>query len=305
MNTSRQGIYLVLLAATLWGSSGVCAQYLFEKYHFSAGGITMLRLLAAGLVLTMLGILQGNHPLAMFRESVTFRRLLIFSVFGTLLVQLSFLITIQKTNAATATVLQFLAPVVLVLYTVFSKRTLPGLMILIAVLTSLAGTVLMVTQGNLASLQLPLWGIIWGLISAGAAAFNSAYSSALIRQFGTLPVVGISMLIAGCCLMPLCLPGLHLRQLDTAGWLALGYLILVGTAITFSLFLRGAFLTGSQNASILSCAEPLSSTVLSVLLLGVSFGVAEWAGSLLIILSVIFISVAPDKQRAKTTLTEL
>ena len=305
MNTSRQGIYLVLLAATLWGSSGVCAQYLFESYHFSAGGMTMLRLLTAGLLLTLLGILQGNHPLAMFREATSFKRLLIFSVFGTLLVQLSFLITIQKTNAATATVLQFLAPVVLVLYTMFSKRTLPGLMTFIAVLTSLAGTVLMATHGDLSSLQLPVWGLIWGLISAGAAAFNSSYSSKLIRQFGTLPVVGISMLIAGGCLIPFCLPGLHLGQLDTTGWLALGYLVLVGTALTFSLFLKGAFLTGSQNASILSCAEPLSSTILSVLMLGVSFGVAEWTGSLLIILSVIFITLAPDKQRAKTTLTEL
>ncbi|GAA0493131.1 hypothetical protein GCM10009413_30720 [Tatumella punctata] len=106
MNTSRQGIYLVLLAATLWGSSGVAAQYLFENYLFSAGGITMIRLIAAGLLLSILGVLQGNHPLAMFRQRQALLKLIIFSLFGTLMVQLSFLMTIEKTNAATATVLQ-------------------------------------------------------------------------------------------------------------------------------------------------------------------------------------------------------
>ena len=105
MNTSRQGVYLVLLAATLWGSSGVSAQYLFRSYALSPGAVTMIRLLFSGLILTALGLLQGSQPGKMFRERSTVIRLIIFSLFGTLMIQLSFLITIEKTNAATATVL--------------------------------------------------------------------------------------------------------------------------------------------------------------------------------------------------------
>ena len=265
----------------------------------------MIRLLSSGLILTLLGLFQGNQPVKMFRERPTMIRLIIFSLFGTLMLQLSFLNTIEKTNAATATVLQFLAPVVLVLYTVVVRRKLPGMMICIAVLTSLAGTVLMATQGDLTSLQLSVSGLIWGLISACAAAFNAGYSSDLIRRFGTLPVVGISMLIAGGVLVPFYLPGLDLHMLDTAGWFALGYLVLIGTALTFSLFLKGAHLTGSQNASILSCAEPLSSAFLSVILLGVPFGFPEWTGSLLILFSVVLITLAPDRNRSARQLTEL
>lgn len=305
MNTSRQGVYLVLLAATLWGSSGVSAQYLFRSYALSPGAVTMIRLLFSGLILTALGLLQGSQPGKMFRERSTVIRLIIFSVFGTLMVQLSFLITIEKTNAATATVLQFLAPVVLVLYTVVIRRKLPGMMICIAVLASLAGTLLMATKGHLTSIQLSVSGLIWGLISACAAAFNAGYSSELIRRFGTLSVTGISMLIAGVALVPFYLPGLDLRMLGISGGLALGYLVLIGTALTFSLFLKGAYLTGSQNASILSCAEPLSSAFLSVILLGVPFGLPEWTGSLLILFSVVLISLAPDPNRSARRLTEL
>ena len=43
---------------------------------------------------------------------------------------------------------------------------------------------------------------------------------------------------------------------------------MIGTALTFSLYLKGAQMIGGPKASILSCAEPLSSALLSVVLLG-------------------------------------
>ncbi|MCH1623346.1 DMT family transporter, partial [Enterobacter hormaechei] len=39
------------------------------------------------------------------------------------------------------------------------------------------------------------------------------------------------------------------------------YLVVIGTALTFSLYLKGAQMIGGPKASILSCAEPLSSAL--------------------------------------------
>lgn len=69
------------------------------------------------------------------------------------------------------------------------------------------------------------------------------------------------------------------------------YLVIVGTAMTFSLYLTGAQMIGGQKASILSCAEPLSSALLSVLLLGITFTLPDWLGSLFIIFSVLLIAL--------------
>jgi drug/metabolite transporter (DMT)-like permease len=63
------------------------------------------------------------------------------------------------------------------------------------------------------------------------------------------------------------------------------------TSLTFSLYLKGAQMIGGPKASVLSCAEPLSSALLSVLLLGVSFAVPDWIGTLLILSSVVLISL--------------
>ncbi|MGS9179420.1 EamA family transporter, partial [Salmonella enterica subsp. enterica serovar Infantis] len=58
--------------------------------------------------------------------------------------------------------------------------------------------------------------------------------------------------------------------------LALFYLVVIGTSLTFSLYLKVAQLIGGPKASILIFADPLSSALLSLLLLGISITLPEW-----------------------------
>lgn len=51
MGSTRKGMLNVLIAAVLWGSSGVCAQYIMEQSRMSSQFLTMIRLLFAGLIL--------------------------------------------------------------------------------------------------------------------------------------------------------------------------------------------------------------------------------------------------------------
>lgn len=140
--------------------------------------------------------------------------------------------------------------------------------------------------------------LFWGIASAFAAAFYTTYPSTLIARYGTLPVVGWSMLIGGLILLPF-----YARQgtnfvVNGSLILAFFYLVVIGTSLTFSLYLKGAQLIGGPKASILSCAEPLSSALLSLLLLGITFTLPDWLGTLLILSSVILISM-DSRRRAR------
>ena len=73
--------------------------------------------------------------------------------------------------------------------------------------------------------------------------------------------------------------------------LAFFYLVVIGTSLTFSLYLNGAQKIGGAKAGILSCAEPLSSALLSLLLLGITFTLPDWLGTLLILASVVLIAI--------------
>ncbi|KWV98484.1 carboxylate/amino acid/amine transporter [Escherichia fergusonii] len=291
MSSSRKGMLNVLIAAVLWGSSGVCAQYIMEQSQMSSQFLTMTRLIFAGFILLTLSFVNGDKVFSVLQNRHDALRLLIFSIVGALTVQLTFLLTIEKSNAATATVLQFLSPTIIVAWFAIARKARPGILVLTAIFTSLIGTFLLVTHGDPTSLSISPAALFWGIASAFAAAFYTTYPSTLIARYGTLPIVGWSMLLGGLILLPFyARQGTHF-MVNGSLILAFFYLVVIGTAVTFSLYLKGAQLIGGPKASILSCAEPLSSAFLSLLLLGITFTVPDWLGTLLILSSVILISM--------------
>ncbi|WP_297197781.1 EamA family transporter [uncultured Pluralibacter sp.] len=296
MGSTRKGMLNVLIAAVLWGSSGVCAQYIMEQSQISSPFLTMVRLIFAGFILLMLGFVHGDKIFRILKNRRDALSLLLFSVAGALTVQLTFLQTIEKSNAATATVLQFLSPTLIVSWFALARKARPGWPVIAAICTSLAGTFLLVTHGSPTSLSISPAALLWGIASAFAAAFYTTYPSTLIARYGTLAIVGWSMLIGGACLLPFYAgSGTHVTMSGSLV-LAFFYLVVIGTSLTFSLYLKGAQMIGGPKASILSCAEPLSSALLSVLLLGVSFALPDWLGTLLILSSVVLISLDSRRQ---------
>lgn len=296
MSPNKKGLLYVLVAAVLWGSSGVCAQYILQHSHLSSGWLTMLRLLFSGFILLILSFMHGNRIFRIFTSGRNIISLILFSLFGALAIQLTFLFTIEKSNAATATVLQYLSPTIIVSWFAVTGRKRPGSLIIAAIMTSLTGAFLLVTHGNPTSLSISGMALFWGVISAFAAAFYTTYPSKLIAHYGTLPVVGWSMLLGGLALVPFYSASGEQFTINSNVLLALLYLIVIGTALNFSLYLKGAQLIGGPKASILSCAEPLSSAFLSLLLLGITFVLPDWLGTLLIIASVILISMDSKKR---------
>ncbi|EHK3039917.1 EamA family transporter, partial [Escherichia fergusonii] len=241
--------------------------------------------------LLTLSFVHGDKVFSVLQNRHDALRLLIFSIVGALTVQLTFLLTIEKSNAATATVLQFLSPTIIVAWFAIARKARPGILVLTAIFTSLIGTFLLVTHGDPTSLSISPAALFWGIASAFAAAFYTTYPSTLIARYGTLPIVGWSMLLGGLILLPFyARQGTHF-MVNGSLILAFFYLVVIGTAVTFSLYLKGAQLIGGPKASILSCAEPLSSAFLSLLLLGITFTVPDWLGTLLILSSVILISI--------------
>lgn len=166
MGSTRKGMLNVLIAAVLWGSSGVCAQYIMEQSQMSSQFLTMTRLIFAGLILLTLSFVHGDKIFSIINNHKDAISLLIFSVVGALTVQLTFLLTIEKSNAATATVLQFLSPTIIVAWFSLVRKSRPGILVFCAILTSLVGTFLLVTHGNPTSLSISPAALFWGIASA-------------------------------------------------------------------------------------------------------------------------------------------
>ena len=171
MSKQARGIWLAAGGAALWGASGAAAQYLFEQTPVTTAWLVAVRLLVAGGILT--AVSWHRNPLHL-RELARYRwawwHLLGYSVLGTLFSQLAYFLAVKASNAATATVLQYLQPVLIIIWVALASRKWPRRIDNFSVLLALLGTFLLITDGHPGSLTLTPLALFWGLLCAVAAA---------------------------------------------------------------------------------------------------------------------------------------
>lgn len=292
-----RGVFMVLLGAVLWGVSSTAAQVLFQDYHFSPAWLVHVRMTASGLcILGYVVIRQGWKSVFLpWRSPKSAIRLLVLGIVGLLGIQFTFFAAIADSNAATATLLQYLAPVFIVLWLSFTSKSWPTARQLAAVTAALAGTALLVTNGKLHVLGISVSGLVWGLLSAVCLAFYTIYPRHLIERFGSLIIVGWCMLSGG-----LVMGIMHPVWQTTGKWTAeslyfVMFVVIFGTMVAFSLFTASLRVIPSDKASLLSCAEPLASAIVAVLFLHLRLSVLGWFGGVCILFAVCLLSRAERK----------
>lgn len=112
-----KGIVLVITAAMLWGVSGTVAQFLFQKNGFTPEWLVVIRLLISGIALLVFAVIKGGQDIfQIWKSKEDCIKLILFSIIGMLGVQYTYFAAIKYGNAATATILQYMSPVIITCY---------------------------------------------------------------------------------------------------------------------------------------------------------------------------------------------
>ncbi|RDU35960.1 EamA family transporter [Neobacillus piezotolerans] len=286
-----KGIALVLIGATLWGISGTVAQYLFQRQGFSPAWLVDIRLLLAGSILLAIG--GAKDPAKIFRIWKSVRdavSLLVFSILGMLAVQYTYFAAIDHSNAAAATVLQYLAPTMIAAYLAITERKLPNRWEISAVILALAGTLLLVTKGNIGTLSISGLAVFWGIASAAALAFYTLQPRKLLEKWGAVTVTGWGMATGGLCFSFINPPWIFEGTVSFQSMLAVLFVVIFGTLIAFYCYLESLKYISASETSLLASVEPLSAAFVSVLWLNVSFGLEEWLGTFCIISTIVILA---------------
>ncbi len=296
LSSRLKGIILAVGGSIFWGGSGVAAQFLLQDRGMTADYLTAIRTIIAGLILLLIDrFVYGNNITNIWRDKVSRYRLLFFGIFGMMAVQYTYFAAIAYSNAPTGTIIQYLMPVVILLWIALRERKLPQPGQVFCAILAILGTALLVTHGSLTTLSISEKALFWGILSALAAACYTVSPRWLLMRWPSAQVVGWAMLIGGAAISliypPLSYPG----TLDRDAILSLAYICILGTAIAFWAYVSSTKYILPQEASILNAMEPLASIVFSVLLLDVLFQLPEIAGTILIILPVLYITTRKDK----------
>lgn len=278
------GILLTILGGVGWGFSGACAQFLFSNYGVDPRWVVCVRLLLGGLVFVAVACFIDRANL---KAAVSSPRALLrmagYSLGGLSLCMVCYLNAIDTSNAGTATVLQALNLVIILAVTCVQLRRRPSGKEALGVALALAGTFLLATHGQLGSLAITPAGLAWGLVNAVAAALYTLLPARLLHEFGSVVTTGISMLVGAVATWALFQPWAIMPTLDGVGVAAVVGIVLVGTVMSYFLFLTGVKMIGSMLAGLFASTEPITAGVLSVVWLGTSFAPVDLVGMALII----------------------
>lgn len=292
-----KGIAMIVIGAMLWGATGPMMEWLLEEKPIEVAPFIVLRLVIAGAVLLLVLRSQGKRIGLIWRQKAWSRQLILFGIVGMLGVQFTFLRTIEESNAVIATLLQFLAPIFVIGFVSFNQKRWPPVYQVLGIVVTLTGLVLLLTNGSLSSLEVSKSALAWGVTLGFTFAFYTLYPARLMHEYGVIQTVAWAMVIGGTALFltqPLAVFRMIPMLLDPVALVMLILIIVFATA-GFILLLGSTQFISPVETSVLSSFEPLTAMVVSIFWFGQLLGPWQFAGTAIMLIGVVWLSVAGSK----------
>jgi drug/metabolite transporter (DMT)-like permease len=290
--SSRLGYLFVVLAAICWASGASASKFLFNS-GISPFQLVQLRITTA-VVFLFLWLLCRHRPLFKIerRDAVYF---LLLGTFGMAAINITYLYAISKLNVAAALILEYLAPVIIAIYTVVFQRERLNAWTALAILSAVVGCYLVVGAYNLDLLQLNMAGILSGLGAACAFAWWSVHGEYGMHRYNPWTVLFYALLVAAGewnLLHPPLEAFRHAYAPATWGWIV--FVAVVGAILPFGLYYEGINRIRATRASITSTLEPIVAGILSFLFLGEAMAPLQISGGLLVIAAIILLQLKQE-----------
>ncbi|WP_059170511.1 DMT family transporter [Bacillus sp. FJAT-27445] len=288
-----KGLAMIVIGAMLWGTTGPIMEWILSETKITVPFMLTIRMLVAGVLLVGTLVISKKPVLEVWKNRYWAKHLIIYSIFGMLGLQYTFVSAIHASNAVMATLMQFSAPIFIIIFVSVKARKFPPGYQVIGILGTLAGLFLLLTNGSFNNLLVSKEALIWGVLLGLTFTFYTLHPIRLMNEWGVLIVVGWGMLVAGVAL------SFASQVWNSNEWGELAdpkilalmtVLIIFGTA-AFVLFLGSLkYITPVEN-SVLSSIEPLTAMLVSVIWLGVMLEGIQLLGAFLMLVFVIRLSL--------------
>jgi drug/metabolite transporter, DME family len=281
--TTRTAPLLVLSAATLWGTAGAAQQ--LGPATINAPAVAALRSLVGGALLlaVVAGWLGRDRIVAVWRRA---RSPALVAALAMATFQLGYFGGIRLTGVAIGTLVAIgSAPVTAGIIDLARGRP-PGVRWLVATVITIAGAGLLLAPTGGVSLA-PL-GIVAALTAGVSyATYTAASKMAIDTGVDSTAVMAVTFAGAAVVLAPALVVVDISWALTGRGLVVLAWLSVMTIAAAYTLFALGLRHIEASRATTLTLAEPLTATLLAVLLLREPLGPAGLIGATLMIVGLL------------------
>lgn len=283
---SNTGVWLVLGAAMLWGTTGTAQS--FAPAGFDPLVIGACRLAIGGAALLLLTLWRCE--LGRWHEWQAGGVLLAAACSA--IYHLSFFAAVARTGVAVGTIVGIgSSPLAAGLLAFLFRGERPGGRWLVSTLVAIAGCALLVLAGGGGTVQVDPIGLMLA-VTAGCAysAYTLVIKGLLARHYPNA-VVATVFCVAALLLSPVFVLRPTAWLLQPQSLAVILHLGLVSMAFSYWLFARGLLQVPVATAVTLTLAEPMTAGVLGVLVVGERLPIVAWCGLALILSGLLLLAL--------------
>jgi drug/metabolite transporter (DMT)-like permease len=304
-SSTTLGLVIAVIASATFGTSGAFIKPLLEAGWSPAAAVTV-RALVGGIVLTPVALfaLRGNW-------SVLWRarwRVLLMALVGVAGTQVLYFAAIQRIPVGTGILIEYMAPLLLVLFVWARTRKVPKAVVLIGSVVALVGLVLVVSpRGGAASLD--VLGLSFAIFAMVGCAVYYVVAAAPSDGLPPVALAASGLVLGGIVLGLVGLTGIlpftatfgevQLFGGTASWWVPLLIVGIVGTAIAYASSITASEMLGSRLASFVGLLEVVAATIYAWLLLGEKLSLPQLLGGLLILVGIGFVRSERAEPEAK------
>jgi drug/metabolite transporter (DMT)-like permease len=287
-----RGFVFLIIAVFFWGSSASLAKYLMVT-RFDTLIIAQTRTSLSFILLLVFFFLLNR---GVFRIQWTdIWKLGTLGVVGVALTNYTYYFTVKESSVATAILVQYTAPVWVVLYSVLitKEEKLDGTT-LVSLVFALIGCYFAVTGGLWQNISLKGWTIITGPTSAFTFALQIVVSKQLLKRYSIWTLL-IYMFGFSAIFWLIINPPSQIvaRNFTINDWGILWIFAVVSILIPQTAFASGLKLLKASTVGIVSILEPIIAIVVAYFVIGESLGLIQVFGAIVVIAAVGLLQVHP------------
>ena len=287
-----RGFLLLLLAVLFWGGAAPLGKLLIVT-RFDTLIIVQTRTSLAFVLLLLFFLLKDRSVFRIeLRDTLKFAML---GIIGVAITNYTYYYTVKEASVATAILVQYTAPVWIMLYSaLILKEDRLDSVTIVSLVIALVGCYFAVTSGSMQGINLKGWAIITGPLSAFTFAYQVIGTKQLIKRYSLwtllLYMFGFSTIFWLCINPPWNVIAKHYNGSD---WGILWMFAIVSILIPQMAFASGLKHLDASTAGIISVMEPVVAIVAAFLILGESLNVIQMFGVLIVLLAVGLLQVHP------------